>query len=131
MTRAHLLDSNAFIALALADHEHHQQASGWVAGVDRIAVCPIVEGALVRFLVRLGQSAAAAQGLLAAWHADPRVEFWPDEVSYVHVDLTRVVGHRQVTDAYLAALAANRGARLATFDVGLAQVFPEHVVLIT
>ena len=37
-----------------------------------------------------------------------------------HVDLRGVVGHRQVTDSYLCALARFRGGRLVTLDRGLA-----------
>jgi predicted nucleic acid-binding protein len=33
-----------------------------------------------------------------------------------------VIGHRQVTDAYLAHLARSRTGRLATFDRGLAEM---------
>ena len=45
--------------------------------------------------------------------------FWPDEVSLlddVLFDLSRVAGHRQLTDVYLLGLAHTRGGRLATFD---------------
>jgi len=43
-----------------------------------------------------------------------------------------VLGHRQVTDAYLVALARRRGpqARLATLDDGLAQLYPATATLI-
>jgi hypothetical protein len=41
-----------------------------------------------------------------------------------------VVGHRQVTEAYLAALAATNNALLATLDEAVAQAVPHHVVLI-
>jgi predicted nucleic acid-binding protein len=41
-----------------------------------------------------------------------------------------VIGHRQVTDAYLAALARQRGGRLATFDAGLAQLHPDVAQLV-
>ncbi len=75
MSRPYLLDANALIALTLADHEHHLRVTQWAADVDRIAVCPIVEGALVRFLIRLGQSQATAKDLLAALRADGRCEF--------------------------------------------------------
>lgn len=34
--------------------------SEWTVGADRFAPCPVVEGALIRFLVRIGESAAAA-----------------------------------------------------------------------
>lgn len=130
MTAAHLLDANALIALTLTDHEHHRRAASWAITVDRIALCPIVEGSLVRFLVRLGQGQATAKALLDGLYASPRCEFWPDAVSYRDADLGHVVGHRQVTDAYLVAIAASRDARLATFDRGLAEAVPMRVALI-
>ena len=127
---AHLLDANALIALSLTDHEHHQRATSWAAGVDHIALCPVVEGSLVRFLVRLGQSASTATALLDAWHASPRCEFWPDSLSYRQAELSHVTGHRQVTDAYLAALAAEHHSLLATFDQALAEALPQRTTLI-
>jgi predicted nucleic acid-binding protein len=54
----YLLDANALIAATVTDHEHHERAWAWVSGVDRLALCPIVEGALARFLIRLGQTPA-------------------------------------------------------------------------
>ncbi|MFN8129226.1 MAG: TA system VapC family ribonuclease toxin [Candidatus Nanopelagicales bacterium] len=130
MSSPYLLDANALIALTLADHEHHPRVKQWAADVDRIAVCPIVEGALVRFLIRLGQSQATAKELLAALRSGGRCEFWPDSVSYCDTDLSHVVGHRQVTDAYLTALAEANGGLLATLDQALARVAPRQVVLI-
>ncbi|MCD4525716.1 TA system VapC family ribonuclease toxin [Nocardioides sp. cx-173] len=130
MSGTYLLDANALIALTLTDHEHHERATSWAAGVDRIAVCPVVEGSLVRFLVRLGAPPSAATGLLDALHASERCEFWPAELSYRDADLAHVVGHRQVTDAYLAALARHRHGVLATFDGALARALPQDVVLI-
>jgi predicted nucleic acid-binding protein len=41
-----------------------------------------------------------------------------------------VIGHRQVADAYLAALAASNNSLLATFNHALAQAVPQHVILI-
>lgn len=130
MTPTHLLDANALIALTLTDHEHHERAVSWAAGVDHISLCPVVEGSLIRFLVRLGQSQSTAKALLDALYASPRCEFWPDALSYRHAELDHVVGHRQVTDAYLAALAASNNALLATFDQALAQAVPHRVTLI-
>lgn len=130
MSQAHLLDANALIALALSDHEHHERAANWAAGVDRIAVCPIVEGALFRFLLRLGQSQATVKDWLVRLYAGPGVEFWPDAVSYCDVDLVHVVGHRQVTDAYLVSLARINDGLLATFNRGLQRAAGQHVVLI-
>lgn len=130
MTPTHLLDANALIALTLTDHEHHERAASWAAGVDHMALCPVVEGSLIRFLVSLGQSQLTAKALLDGLYASPRCEFWPDALSYRHAELGHVVGHRQVTDAYLAALAASNNALLATFDQALAQAVPQRVMLI-
>jgi hypothetical protein len=130
VSATYLLDANVLIALVIADHEHHDIAVHWAAGVDEIALCPIVEGALVRFLVRVGESHTAAVAVLSGLYGSPRCAFWPDSISYAAADLGHVIGHRQVTDAYLAALAASRGCRLATFDQALAEVFPNETELI-
>lgn len=130
MTPVHLLDASAVIALTLTDHEHHHRAASWASAVDRIALCPIVEGSLARFLIRLGQTATTAKLLLDAMYASPRCEFWPDSLSYGAANLDHVTGHQQVTDAYLATLAASNNGVLATFDRALARAVPEHVVLI-
>lgn len=130
MSASHLLDANALIALVLADHEHHHRAVVWVADVDLIALCPIVEGALVRFLIRAGENQATAAAILSALHASAGCEFWADSISYTTTGLRHVIGHRQVTDAYLAALAASHDAKLATFDRALASALPGDVDLI-
>lgn len=127
----HLLDANVLIALCVREHEHHERASRWVESVGRLAVCPIVEGALIRFLIRLGETTRTASAVLANVHAVERVEFWPDSVSYAHAALDGVRGHRQVTDAYLAALARSvTDARLATLDEGIVAAHPDVAVLL-
>ena len=116
-----LLDANVLIALLVADHVHHDAAEAWLAGTgSRFATCPITQGSLVRLLVREGQSAEAASGVVREVAGHPRHEFWPDDVTYQDVPVTGIIGHRQVTDAYLAQLARSRGGRLASFDQGLA-----------
>jgi uncharacterized protein len=128
---AYLLDANVLIALSIAEHEHHPRVSAWLSAVDRVALCPIVEGSLVRFLIRVGESARTATEIVSLIRADPRCDFWPDSVSYADVDLSRVRGHRQVTDAYLVALASSHdGCQLATLDEALAQEWHEHVLLV-
>jgi len=130
VSATYLLDANTLIALVIADHEHHDTAAQWAAGVEEIALCPIVEGALVRFLVRVGESPTTAIATLSALYSSQRCAFWPDAISYAAAELGDVIGHRQVTDAYLAALAASRGCRLATFDQALAEVLPNETELI-
>jgi len=130
VSTTYLLDANALIALVISDHEHHDRAAQWAAGADEIALCPIVEGALVRFLVRVGESHSTAIATLSALYRSQRCAFWSDSISYMAAELGHAVGYRQVTDAYLAALAASRGCRLATFDQALAEVLPNETELI-
>lgn len=122
--RTFLLDANVAIALSVAEHEHHDRTSRWLATADRFAVCPIVEGALVRFVLRLGETPSTARALLGAFEQHPRCDFWPDDLPYGAVDLQGLHGHRMVTDAYLAALAQHHGATLATLATALAGRLP-------
>ena len=116
-----LLDANVLIALVVAEHVHHDAAARWLSGTDSaFATCPITQGSLVRFLLRSGQPAAAARDVINAVESADRHEFWPDSVSFADVQIAGVVGHRQVTDAYLAQLARSRKGQLATLDSGLA-----------
>lgn len=125
-----LLDANVLIALVVEEHEHHERASRWIASVDGFALCPVVEGALARFLVRMGEAPGTIGTILGAIHRHDRVEFWPDALSYAAVDLAGIRGHRQVTDAYLVALAADRSAALATLDRALAARWPDTALLV-
>jgi uncharacterized protein len=127
-----LLDANVLIALLVEDHVHHEAAEAWFAGTaEAIATCPITQGSLVRLLVREGQSAQAATALVSALMAEPRHEFWPGDAAFDVVSVDGVIGHRQVTDAYLAHLARVRGGRLATFDQGLAKLHADIADLVT
>lgn len=126
-----LLDANVLIALLVGDHVHHAAAENWFADLDdTFATCPVIQGSLMRLLVREGQSAAAARAVLSQAVASPRHEFWPDDVAYTEVPTTGIVGHRQLTDAYLAQLARARGARLATFDQAMAKLHNDVADLI-
>ena len=126
-----LLDANVLIALVVTDHVHHDAAAEWLAAFDaEFATCPITQGGLVRFLVRAGQSAAAARDIVSAIEKANRHEFWPDSVSFADVAVGGVIGHRQVTDAYLAQLARFRKGQLATLDSGLAHLHNDVAVLI-
>ena len=129
----HLVDANVLIALLVPDHQHHSAAESWMDGLedaDLIASDPAVEGALTRYAVRIGHSAAQVQRTLRRVHEIARWRFWPDDLPYADSDLSTVRGHRQVTDSYLASLARHHGGRLVTFDRALAARFPDVVDLI-
>lgn len=126
-----LLDANVLIALVVTDHVHHDAAAEWLSTSDAaFATCPITQGVLVRFLLRAGQSAAAAQEVVGAVSGNERHEFWSDRISFTDVRLGGVIGRRQVTDAYLAELARHHGGQLATLDGGLAHLHKDVGLLI-
>ena len=60
------------------------------------------------------------------WHT-----FWPDQISYATVRWGGVIGHRQVTDAYLVALAQHHNGRVASLDRGLAALHGDVVQLLS
>lgn len=121
-----LLDANVLIALLVDDHVHHVAAENWFAGLSgNFATCPITQGSVMRLLIREGQQAGTARAVLGQTAASPRHEFWPDSLPYTEVPVQGIAGHRQVTDAYLARLARDRGGRLATFDQAMARLHPD------
>jgi len=126
-----LLDANVLIALTVSDHIHHNAAETWFTGLDdSLATCPITQGSLLRLLIRQGQSAEDSRAVIAALSGSPRHEFWPDSVSFADVAVKGVIGHRQMTDAYLAQLARINMGRLATFDRGLVALHPDVAELV-
>jgi toxin-antitoxin system PIN domain toxin len=126
-----LLDANVLIALIVEEHVHHGQAEAWfVASRTGFATCPITQGSLMRLLIREGQSAETARSVLQEIASSPRHEFWPDNASYHDIPVAGIIGHRQVTDAYLARLARSYSTRLATFDQALAKLHADVADLI-
>lgn len=124
MSRA-LLDVNVLLALLDADHVDHERAGAWL---DREigsgwASCPITQNGFVRIVSQPRYPSpvvpTVAVELLEGATGTEHHEFWPCEISLLDVsvvDRSRVHGPRQVTDAYLLALAVARGGRLVTFD---------------
>lgn len=125
-----LLDANALIALTVTDHVHHDLMENWFdERREPFATCPITQGALVRFLLRGGATAHDAVDIVRGLRAADGHEFWPDELGYEQIDLHGVVGHKQVTDAYLAGLARWRRSRLGTLDRPLALLHDDVALL--
>jgi uncharacterized protein len=132
-----LLDVNVLLALLWPAHQHHERASEWFVRHSGIewATCPFTQAAFIRLLSNPAISRAAptpanAELLLYRNLDHSNHHFWPDEIS-VHDAIAplrrNVVGHRQVTDAYLLGLATFRKGRLATFDRAIASLVPEGV----
>jgi hypothetical protein len=79
-------------------------------------------------IVPEARSPVEAIQLLEQIVALPGHVFWPDDVSIVsstHVARRRLMGHGQITDAHLLALAIARAGVLATFDGGIAEIVPD------
>ena len=126
-----LADGNVLVALTVADHVHHDRAVDWFQrGAPRLATCPITEGTLLRFLIRSGIATADAIAVLDAVRANDWHVFWPDAMPYAVEHLRVVVGHRQVTDAYLVALAKRHRSRVATLDRGLVALYGRDSLLV-
>ena len=129
-----LLDVNVLIALLDAEHVHHEAARRWLRDNIRHgwATCPITENGCLRIMAQPGYSnclpvSAVAERLREAT-ATRYHQFWPDTVSLLSpgvADWRRAVGPKQVTDAYLLALAVGRQGRFVTFD---ARIVPSIVV---
>ncbi|MGE0801644.1 MAG: TA system VapC family ribonuclease toxin [Lautropia sp.] len=128
-----MLDGNILVALAYPPHVHHQAARQWFRRhTGSFATCPITQGTLLRMLLnfRAVPGIEDALGVLRGFVEHPRHCFWQDTLGYLHADMKGVIGHKQVTDAYLAALAHSNGGRLATFDQGMAALHADVVELV-
>ena len=126
-----LADGNVLVALTIVEHVHNGIALNWFENEQpNLATCPITEGTLVRFLMRSGQTAINAMAVLEAIRSQDWHVFWPDALPFERAHLAGVIGHRQVTDAYLVALARHNDARVVTFDRGLAALHPTHAHLL-
>jgi uncharacterized protein len=123
----HLLDGNVLYALIDEAHVHHTPSRQWFSGLSGgFATCPITQGTLVRLVMRLGgHGVEQALALLGVVTAHAKHHFWPDMLPYDKVRWHGVIGHRQVTDAYLAGLARHHEGKLVSFDKGLVALHPD------
>ncbi|MGI8868144.1 MAG: TA system VapC family ribonuclease toxin [Mycobacteriales bacterium] len=124
MTRA-LLDINVLLALLDSDHVDHARAHDWLEGAIATgwASCAITQNGFIRIITRPRYpspiSATHAINLLDTACAQPQHDYWTCEISLLDpavIDRSRVLGPRQVTDAYLLALAVRHDGRFVTFD---------------
>jgi hypothetical protein len=123
-----LLDVNVLVALLDASHLHHRTATAWLAAHARLgwASCPLTQNGCLRILSLSSypnpQPPANVAQRLGQAVADVSHTFWPDALSLLEAGRLRwdrVLSSRQITDAYLLALATANGGRLVTFDRGV------------
>jgi len=120
-----LLDVNVLLAIAWPNHQFHATAIAALSSQNRWATCALTQLGFIRLssnpaAVTTPKSPDEAAGLLARLVSDsfhvyldslpaPASEDWRDA-------FTTLLGHRQVTDAYLLKLAAANHGALVTFD---------------
>ena len=124
-----LLDVNILTALLWPTHEHHDAAHRWFARRADApwATCSLTQLGFVRIISnpafsRDALSPVEALALLGENLAHTAHEFWTESLQLppaVKGMEARLQGHRQLTDAYLLALAHRRDGVVATFDRGL------------
>jgi len=126
-----LFDVNTLIALAWPNHSHHEAAHKWFAGWKHgWATTAFTEVGFVRVSSNSTVLPFAARPVdaidnLEKLRSIPNHTFWPDTVQGVvgtTLHAARVLGHRQVTDAHLVALAIAHDGTVATFDKAMASL---------
>ncbi|HCT60576.1 MAG TPA: VapC toxin family PIN domain ribonuclease [Acidobacterium sp.] len=115
-------------------HVHHVRAQQWFSEHSRHgwATCPLTQTGFVRIVSNpaFSKSAVTARDAIHVLQENLKHRshvFWADSVgvneaaSFTH---DRLIGHKQVTDAYLIGLAHHHQGRLLTFDRGLGSLLP-------
>lgn len=134
-----LLDTNALLALAWENHDHHEIATHWLRSIKSYSTCPITQGGFLRLSSNpaLGFANGTSDAFISldSLLADGRHTFWADDLSFAEAEVRRdlIRSHTQVTDKYLAALARRHRGTLATFDEPLVEAYvrePGLVILI-
>lgn len=124
MSRA-LLDVNVLLALLDSDHVDHERARAWMSAEIEHgwASCAITQNGFVRIISQPRYpspvSPIRAIDVLAGAASTEHHMWWPCTVSILDpsiIDRSRLHGSRQVTDAYLLALAASHKGRFVTLD---------------
>jgi len=126
VSRVCLLDANVLIAMMWPAHSAHAKVQHWLStrAPQKWASCPMTQAAFVRIVSNPAFSPNAltlanAVALLRSNLEHPGHEFWRDEIQLteaVEFTQTKLVGHQQITDAYLLGLAVHKKGKLVTLD---------------
>ena len=114
----HLLDVNLLLAAIWAGHPQHAKAFAWLSGKN-VMLCPLSELGFLRISTNkkaINAPMRKARELLNQFATDRKAARIADNLPALdsHPDKSE-----EVTDHYLADLAALNGARLATLDQNL------------
>jgi toxin-antitoxin system PIN domain toxin len=122
----YLLDVNVMVALTECEHSHHTRAVQWFRSPGlQFALCPLSEAGFLRIATNPHVGAHTfdeASAVLDTLGHHPGYRFWPISVGWSDIVQTfrqRILGHRQITDAYLLGLAIKRNGILVSLDKGI------------
>lgn len=134
-----LLDVNVLLAIAWPNHQFHREAIAALSSRVRWATCALTQLGFIRLssnpsAIATAKRPSEAAALLARLVDDsfhvyldtlpaPASEGWRDP-------FTELLGHQQVTDAYLLKLAAAHNAVLVTFDRRLESIGGARVTVL-
>jgi toxin-antitoxin system PIN domain toxin len=131
-----LLDVNALLALLWENHAFHARMAQWFSSNENRgwATCPITEQGFVR-IVSNAAYMNPAPGIRSALdllqkttESSRNHQFWSDDLPLSALSASirrRLLGPKQITDAYLLALAFHHKANLVTFDRRMETLAPE------
>lgn len=123
----YLLDVNVLLALSLPRHQYHLAAVEWFDEADfEWATTPMTEAGFLRLALnsKLTETPISAPQAVRTLHELRQAaghRFVPDDTTLGNavIDLSPLVGTKQVSDFHLVNLVAQHGMRLATFDGSL------------
>jgi toxin-antitoxin system PIN domain toxin len=131
-----LLDVNVLIALLWPPHEAHARAQRWFAQNARHgwATCAMTQAGFVRIVSnpifsRRAVSPRDALEVLSGSLQHPAHHFWTEDIGVTEALAhfgRRLLGHQQITDAYLLGLAIQKKGRLATLDTSLSSLLSDQ-----
>jgi uncharacterized protein len=139
-----LFDVNLLVTMHLPGSNSFSQVQHWFSmiGSKNFATCAITQAGFIRVSTQLaviGGAIDVSEAKVALQRLTARSEhaYWPIDISYleaVEPFETRMLGYRQITDAYLLGLAIHHRGKLATLDRAIVHLagpkFAEYVELI-
>jgi toxin-antitoxin system PIN domain toxin len=128
----YLLDVNVLLPLLWNTHSFHATVKAWYVqhADDAWASCALTQAGFVRISAQGSVPSSTKDvptiaDILIRSTQHPRHRFLALDFSLDVVQATctgELVGHRQITDAYLLTLAIRNGFKLATFDAALSHL---------
>lgn len=133
-----MLDINVLLALAWPNHQFHGAAAHWfkASGMKDWATCAVTELGFVRLSCNPAftphpRTPSEAVGMLVELRKVGQHRYVADLPAVAaHLPASKVVGHKQITDAYLVGAAMHTSVRVATFDQRMTVLAPDHVTVL-